>query len=32
MRGYGIAHVVAGRNEDDAFLRLVAHDPALGRA
>lgn len=28
-RGYALAHVVAGRNSDDAFLRLLDHVPDL---
>jgi hypothetical protein len=26
-RGYALAHVVAGRNADDAYLRLLSHVP-----
>jgi hypothetical protein len=28
-RGYALAHVVAGRTEDDAFLRLLGNRPDL---
>ena len=28
-QGYALAHVVAARNGDDAFLRLLAHRPDL---
>lgn len=28
-RGYALAHVVAARTEDDAFLRLLGHRPDL---
>jgi Protein of unknown function (DUF2628) len=31
-RGYALAHVVAGRTEDDAFLRLLGHRPDLAAA
>jgi hypothetical protein len=31
-RGYHLAHVVAGRSADDAFLRLLDHVPDLASA
>ena len=29
-RGYPVVHVVAGRSEDDALLRLAQHAPEIG--